>query len=77
MLPLGEFLVETPEHLHDTQRGGGHGVGEVTTGRGHGAHDGHGTWINKTASKHIPTTSGVRVGSASSYGRMRTPALAI
>lgn len=33
MFPLGEFLVETPEDLHDTERGGRDRVGEVTAWR--------------------------------------------
>ena len=35
---LGQLLVQTPEHLHDTQGGGGHGVREVTTRGRHAAH---------------------------------------
>mmetsp|Transcript_16908 Transcript_16908/g.42446 ORF Transcript_16908/g.42446 Transcript_16908/m.42446 type:complete len:669 (+) Transcript_16908:112-2118(+) len=42
MLPLRQLLVQAPEDLHDTQRGGGDRVGEITAGRGHGAHDSDG-----------------------------------
>jgi hypothetical protein len=41
VLALGQLLVQPPEHLHDTQSGGGDGIGEVTTGGRDGAHDGH------------------------------------
>lgn len=43
VLPLGELLVETPEDLHDTEGGGGDGIGEVTTWWRHGTDDGDGT----------------------------------
>lgn len=31
VLALGQLLVQPPEHLHDAQRGRGHGVREVAT----------------------------------------------
>mmetsp|Transcript_125902 Transcript_125902/g.187926 ORF Transcript_125902/g.187926 Transcript_125902/m.187926 type:complete len:462 (-) Transcript_125902:85-1470(-) len=42
MLALGELLVETPEHLHDTEGGCAHRVGEISAGRRHSTHDGDG-----------------------------------
>jgi hypothetical protein len=33
MLPLSEFLVQTPEDLDDTQRGGRNRVGEISSWR--------------------------------------------
>lgn len=42
VLTLGQLLVQTPEHLHDTEGGGCDGIGEVTTGRRYGTDDGHG-----------------------------------
>jgi hypothetical protein len=40
MLTLGKLLVQTPENLHDGERGRSDGICEITTGRGHGADDG-------------------------------------
>mmetsp|Transcript_41016 Transcript_41016/g.105878 ORF Transcript_41016/g.105878 Transcript_41016/m.105878 type:complete len:413 (+) Transcript_41016:159-1397(+) len=42
VLPLGQLLVQAPEHLHNAERGRGHGVREVAARRGHGADDGDG-----------------------------------
>lgn len=42
VLLLCELLVQSPEHLHDGQRGGRDGIGEISTGGRHGTHDGHG-----------------------------------
>jgi hypothetical protein len=41
VLSLGELLVETPEHLDDTESGRGDGIGEITTGRADGTDDAH------------------------------------
>lgn len=43
MLSLGEFLIETPEHLDDTKCCWGDGIWEVTTRRRDGSYNGNGT----------------------------------
>ena len=42
VLALGELLVQTPEDLHNVERGRGDRIGEVTAGRRDGAHNGDG-----------------------------------
>mmetsp|Transcript_6577 Transcript_6577/g.12773 ORF Transcript_6577/g.12773 Transcript_6577/m.12773 type:complete len:472 (-) Transcript_6577:7-1422(-) len=42
MLTLRKLLVQPPEHLHDRERRGAHGIGEVTTSGRHGTDDGDG-----------------------------------
>jgi hypothetical protein len=39
MLSLGEFLIQSPEDLHDIQSGSSNWIGEVTTWWGHGTDD--------------------------------------
>ena len=43
MLSLRQLLIQAPEDLHDGEGGGGDGIGEITTGWGHGTDDGDGT----------------------------------
>jgi len=40
MLTFGQVLVQTPEDLHNGEGGGGHGIGEITTGRGYSTDNG-------------------------------------
>mmetsp|Transcript_23161 Transcript_23161/g.27874 ORF Transcript_23161/g.27874 Transcript_23161/m.27874 type:complete len:204 (+) Transcript_23161:239-850(+) len=43
MLTLGKLLIKTPEHLHNRKSSSSNGIGEITTGRRHGTHNGNGT----------------------------------
>ena len=43
MLSLSELLIQAPENLHDGKSGRGNGIGEITTGRGDGTHNGDGS----------------------------------
>ena len=54
MLPLGQSLVQTPEHLHDTQSGCGHGVREVTSRRRHTNKQHKHTHHNNITKTHDP-----------------------
>lgn len=71
MLSLGELLVQAPEDLDDAQGGGGDGVGEVTTGRRHGAHNGDGALAARVADALHSTGSLVEGGeSGAEVGRV-------
>lgn len=43
MLSLSELLIQAPEDLHDGKSGRGNGIGEITTGWGHGTDNRDGT----------------------------------
>merc|ERR1719453_2390039 len=55
VLALRQLLVQAPEHLHDRQRRGRHGVGEVATRRGHGADNRDGALASRAAAARDTT----------------------
>lgn len=62
VLSLGQFFVQSPEHLHDCQSGAGNGVGEVSSWGGNGSHDGDGSLsIGGSQTSHL-TGSFVELG---------------
>mmetsp|Transcript_19693 Transcript_19693/g.41311 ORF Transcript_19693/g.41311 Transcript_19693/m.41311 type:complete len:205 (-) Transcript_19693:744-1358(-) len=76
MLALRQLLVETPENLHDAQRGGAHGVREIATGRRNGANNGDGARPLRVAqARHLSgalvegSEAGGEVGGVALVGR--------
>eukprot|EP00754_Rhynchopus_humris_P024968 Rhum_TRINITY_DN14924_c11_g1::Rhum_TRINITY_DN14924_c11_g1_i2::g.129085::m.129085 len=76
MLTLRKLLVESPEDLHNAERGRRHRVGEVTTRRRHGSHHGDGSLPRRLAEAlHAARTlvegreTGTQVRRVSTVGR--------
>mmetsp|Transcript_3936 Transcript_3936/g.5851 ORF Transcript_3936/g.5851 Transcript_3936/m.5851 type:complete len:395 (-) Transcript_3936:237-1421(-) len=75
MLPLGQLLVQTPEHLYNGQCGGCDGVGEIATRGGHGPHHSHRALTRgRTQALHTTCTfvegsqAGAQVGGVAAVG---------
>jgi hypothetical protein len=62
MLPLGKFLIQPPEDLHNGQSGSSDRVREVAAGGGHGPHDGDAAFSARVADTFGAACSLVELG---------------
>lgn len=72
MLSLGELLIETPEDLDNFEGSRSDGIGEITTGRGHGTDNGDGAESVGRTSAHNLTGSLVELSELGTKMRRET-----